>query len=101
MIEQRFNWQVPTDHPAFAGHFPGRPILPGVVLLDRVVWLADSLGGAAAGWTVAQAKFLSPVGPGEALVFVLTPDGRGGWRFVVQAAEDRDVAAGSLAPTKA
>jgi 3-hydroxymyristoyl/3-hydroxydecanoyl-(acyl carrier protein) dehydratase len=31
---------LPADHCAFAGHFPGRPILPGVVQLDWAVQLA-------------------------------------------------------------
>ena len=33
-------FEVPADHPAFPGHFPGRPILPGVVLLDAVLQAA-------------------------------------------------------------
>jgi 3-hydroxyacyl-[acyl-carrier-protein] dehydratase len=58
---------VETTHPAYAGHFPGRPILPGVVLLD----LAKTAIENACSVTitgVAMAKFLSPVLPGEALL---------------------------------
>lgn len=36
---------LPADHPAFAGHFPGRPILPGVVQLDWAVQLGSSCFG--------------------------------------------------------
>ena len=91
-------WQVPADHPALAGHFPGRPIVPGVVLLDQVMRLAQAqLAAPMEAWQVGQAKFLSPVGPGEVLTFELHADQRPGWRFTVRAA-DRDVASGSLAP---
>ena len=91
-------WQVPADHPAFAGHFPGRPIVPGVVLLDHVIRLAeDRQTTPARAWHVSQTKFLSPVEPGETLRFELVADQRGGWRFSV-CTEERQVAAGSLAP---
>lgn len=57
---------VAHDHPAYAGHFPGRPILPGVVLLDQAQRALElACGRRITG--VAQAKFLSPVQPGEAL----------------------------------
>ncbi len=98
MLQDDFVWRVPLDHPAFAGHFPGRPIVPGVVLLDRALLLAQArntqLGG---GWQVGQAKFLSPCGPGDELVFELRPGPREGYVFTVRCG-DRDVATGQLQP---
>ena len=54
------------DHPVFPGHFPGRPIIPGVQLLDRVQRLVEAQHGLVLGG-LQMAKFLSPAGPGDAL----------------------------------
>ena len=55
---------ISADHPALAGHFPGRPVVPGVVLLDATQ--AAIAGGET--WTlhsIPVAKFLHPVLPGD------------------------------------
>ena len=54
------------DHPVFPGHFPGRPIVPGVMLLDRVQRIIESKTGISLSGLPA-AKFLSPTLPGDAL----------------------------------
>jgi 3-hydroxyacyl-[acyl-carrier-protein] dehydratase len=99
MDAAEFSWAVPPDHPAFAGHFPARPIVPGVVLLDHaLVFAAQMLGRPrSGGWQVAQAKFFVPVGPSQLLRFALQTTPRGAVAFSVSC-EGREVAAGSLVP---
>lgn len=55
--------QIHADHPSLPGHFPGAPLVPGVVILDEVAaaideWRHDSqLSG------VRSVKFLAPLKP--------------------------------------
>jgi len=59
---------VPAEHPALAGHFPGAPVLPGVLLLDEIVSAVEAESGAVGGrWRIGTAKFVKPVLPGETL----------------------------------
>jgi len=59
--------RVPAMHPALAGHFPGNPIVPGVVILDAVICAAEAwLGGGFHVHRLSHAKFLAPLKPDEA-----------------------------------
>jgi len=91
-----------TGHPAFAGHFPGRPIVPGVLLLDAAITAIQRAAPCAftgdAGDSVCRisaAKFLSPVSPDEALTLSWRDTGKGQVRFDISGA-DRQVATGVL-----
>ena len=66
---------IATDHPAFAGHFPGRPLLPGAVLLALVTQALQGRLGATP--RIDSAKFLAPVGPGAQLRLALREEPAG------------------------
>lgn len=90
---------VAVDHPAFAGHFPGRPMLPGVALLAEAMEaatgnpsLANAIGPAP---RLSVVKFLAPVGPGATLDIELLLEPRSVW-FRIETA-GRAVATGQFA----
>jgi 3-hydroxymyristoyl/3-hydroxydecanoyl-(acyl carrier protein) dehydratase len=56
---------VDPSHPSLPGHFPGDPIVPGVVLLDHVVDAIERMHGPLARMRLPQVKFLQPLRPGE------------------------------------
>lgn len=87
---------IPEQHPAFAGHFPGHPIVPGVVLLDEALHaISSALQRPLEQYEIASAKFLAVVGPGEQLriSFELKPNGT--LRFDIEGG-GRKVATGAL-----
>lgn len=59
---------IAADHPSIPGHFPGFPIVPGVVLLDEALHAIEQLHGAEeVSWQISTVKFHHPVAPGDAL----------------------------------
>lgn len=56
---------LPTDHPAFRGHFPGRPVLPAVAQIALVLEALGEPGAVVTG--VPDARFRRAIGPGEEL----------------------------------
>jgi 3-hydroxyacyl-[acyl-carrier-protein] dehydratase len=87
---------IGAEHPALAGHFPGAPIVPGVVLLDEMVCSLESTGGVAS-WRIGSAKFLHPVRPGEALTLIHERLSNGSVRFSIERG-GQSVAQGVLVP---
>lgn len=61
MTELKAEIVAPLNHPCYEGHFPGKPILPGVVLLELVVKRV----GRGAPRAIPAVKFQRALAPGE------------------------------------
>ena len=101
-MQDEISFTIAADHPAFAGHFPGRPIVPGVLLLDAALHavaqacqppVERTASGSAMRCQIASAKFLSPVQPGETLTISYTCTDKGQTRFDISGG-GRQVATG-------
>lgn len=85
---------VPADHPALPGHFPGQPIVPGVVLLALVHDQARSqlgFGDGPSRWQ--RLKFLRPICPDERFRILIDGDADA-FRFQIETATGAAVARG-------
>lgn len=82
---------VTASEPHFTGHFPGNPIMPGVLIIEGMAQTAGAICAKATGagktlvyfMTIDNAKFRKPVVPGDRLEYHVTKIKQRGniWRF--------------------
>jgi 3-hydroxymyristoyl/3-hydroxydecanoyl-(acyl carrier protein) dehydratase len=95
-MKQEVRRCISPDHPCLAGHFPGHPVVPGVLLLSEILqaveqqfnWTRDPV-------TMTSVKFLRFLFPGEPFTLVLEPLPERRLSFVVMR-DDVRIAAGML-----
>lgn len=73
---------VAPSHPCLPGHFPGHPLVPGVVLLEAVANALHAWRGERVA-RIAEAKFVAPLLPGEEADILLS-DGGARVRFEIR-----------------
>ncbi len=92
---------VTINEPFFQGHFPGNPVMPGVLIVEAMAQVAGVLafksgveGTGVLFMSIEKAKFRKPITPGDQIVFEITVlHKRGGvWRFSGLAKVDDKVA---------
>ena len=87
------HFHIAASHPALPGHFPGNPVVPGVVLLDRVAAAAErGFDARVAG--LPQVKFLRALQPDEHAELRIEREGARA-RFAIRRGQEL-VAAGTL-----
>jgi beta-hydroxyacyl-ACP dehydratase FabZ len=84
---------VTYNEPFFNGHFPGRPVMPGVLILEAMAQaggmlllnaIDDPQSKLIFFMAIDKAKFRKPVTPGDQLIFELTMIRKRGKTFVMQ-----------------
>ena len=88
---------ISGDHASLPGHFPGAPIVPGVVILDEVFaalteWREDSHPT-----VISTVKFLVPLKPGQPFTICLAASEHGESQVAFRCqVEDRVIVEGRL-----
>tara|TARA_B100000965_G_C19577756_1_gene752100 strand:- start:940 stop:1392 length:453 start_codon:yes stop_codon:yes gene_type:complete len=84
---------IKSSESYFEGHFPGQPIVPGVIILEAMAQAGGVLGHLTVGHVdpkpiyylvgVEKARFRFPIHPGDTIKFVIEVDRviRGMWRY--------------------
>jgi 3-hydroxyacyl-[acyl-carrier-protein] dehydratase len=103
---------VTVNEPFFPGHFPGHPIMPGVLIVEAMAQTAAALVAASVGadaegklvyfTTIEQARFRRPVVPGDQLRIKVIKQQKklGIWKFAGLASVEDNTAAEAIISAK-
>ena len=94
--------ETDVNEPFFPGHFPGHPVMPGVLIVEAMAQVAgilayqsdESVRNKVTYFTgIDNAKFRKPVMPGDQIRFEIEATGckRGIWFFTAKALVDGKV----------
>jgi beta-hydroxyacyl-ACP dehydratase FabZ len=95
---------VTMNEPYFQGHFPGHPVMPGVLIVEALAQAGGLLAARAGGFdaekqviyfmALDKVKFRRPVVPGDQLILEVVPLRKGGqvWKLAGTAKVDGQVA---------
>ena len=73
---------IGSNHPSLAGHFPGHPVVPGVVMLGEIMNAIREMAKEKIEFLgMPSAKFMSPLNPGEPLTIRFDQAGDGVTEF--------------------
>ena len=107
---------VTINEPFFPGHFPQKPVMPGVMILEALAQACGLLAFATAGWepddshtfyfvSMDKVRFRRPVGPGDQLTLHVRSQRRirDIWRFSTEArvGDEQATSADMMVATKA
>ncbi len=96
---------VSMNEPHFQGHFPGQPVMPGVLIVEAMaqtagIMVVNTLGKESEGklvyfMTIDEARFRKPVVPGDALYIHVSKiqNRRNVWKFKGEAIVDGNLVA--------
>ena len=74
---------IGADHPSLAGHFPGHPVVPGVVMLGEIMnAIREMVKERIEFVDIPSAKFMAPLRPEEPLANRLDQQGDGDTEFI-------------------
>ena len=84
------SWTVPSDLPYFDGHFPGKPVVPGIALIDAALYAVQvKTQQKACLMGVKSAKFGDIIKPGTTLELRLQKKSENEWEIQFFKSEEK------------